>query len=467
MDKDSSSAGQSRRQPGIAWNQVAPLGFAAGMTAVGLVIGYLIKNQCVTNVWADNFQYTHFCYNEIQALFVARGINLGLIPYIDTRFEYPVLTGMFMDLAGRVLRALVRLGVVDANGDGGYLAVSALMLAPFAFAVTLMLRPRVSRARLMIWAVGAPCILYIFHNWDLLAVCGAVWGLVSLERSRISVAGSALAVGASAKLFPVFFMPAALLGRWAANDRRGARNLLLGFLATYVLINLPWYLLSGGPPRVLGLPGLSGVDLRQPGTNGWMQVWLFHADRYPDYWTVWYWIAKYGRLVKPDTWWNVGQTGYRDFVNLASLVLFAFGSLWVLWKGWKRRGVDGAGSYPVAAVSLGILALFLLTSKVYSPQYALWMVPLLVLLNIAWRLVFAYMAAEVAVLVSGFFWFTVIDQPAPAWLGALEAAVWVRALVLLLLLRFSLSAVRALPQLGPSSAPGEPNAAQGKISSHP
>lgn len=461
MDKDSSS-GQPLSGP---WDGVAPLPFALGMTALGLLIGYMIKNQCAANVWADNFQYTRFCYNEIQALFAARGINRGLIPYIDTRFEYPVLTGMFMDLAGRVLRALVRAGVVDSNGDAGYLAVSALLLAPFALAVTVMLRPRVSRGRLMIWAVGAPSILYNFHNWDLLAVCGAVWGLVSLERSRISTAGSALAVGASAKLFPVFFMPPAVLGRWAARDRRGARNLVVGFLATYVAINLPWYLLSGGPPRAIGLPGLSGVDLRQAGTNGWMQVWLFHADRYPDYWTVWYWIARYGRVFRPGAFWEVGAIGYRDFVNLASLALFAFGSLWLLWKGWKRRGVEGAETYPVAAACLGILALFLLTSKVYSPQYALWVVPLLALLNIPWRLVFAYMASEVAVLVSGFFWFTVIDRPAPAWQGALEAAVWVRALVLLLLVRFSLRAVRARPDPEPAEAPADPGSAEPKISS--
>ncbi|MEX2552910.1 MAG: hypothetical protein WD627_07935, partial [Actinomycetota bacterium] len=90
---------------------------AMALTAVGVLVGYAIKHQCAVNPWAGNFQYTHYCYNEIQALFGVRGIGQGLIPYVDTSFEYPVLTGLFMDLAGRLLRLLVRWGVVSSNGD--------------------------------------------------------------------------------------------------------------------------------------------------------------------------------------------------------------------------------------------------------------------------------------------------------------------------------------------------------------
>ncbi|MGQ0678963.1 MAG: glycosyltransferase 87 family protein [Actinomycetota bacterium] len=423
----------------------ATLPWAIGLTVAGLLVGLAIKSQCAFNSWADNFQYTRFCYNEIQALFVARGIDRGLVPYIDTRFEYPVLTGVFMDLAGRVLRALVGWRVIQSHSDAGYLFVSAAMLAPFALAVTVLLRPRVPKARLALWAAGPPTIIYVFHNWDVLAVAGAVWALVSLERGRSKLAGAALAAGASAKLFPIFFLPAFVLDRLRARTIReapGARRVILSFLAAYAAINVPWIILSGRPPRLLD-PAALGIDLRQPGTNGWLQTWLFHADRYPDYWTAWYWVAKYGRMVAPGSWWEVGFTGYRDFVNLASLVLFGLLCLGVLWKGWQRR-TEPAG-YPVAVVALGLVVAFLLTSKVYSPQYALWVVPMLVMLNIPWRLVAGWVAAEGAVLVCGFYWFTVFDQPASAWMGALEASVWVRAVVLVLLLRCSLTASRAFP----------------------
>jgi hypothetical protein len=158
---------------------------------------------------------------------------------------------------------------------------------------------------------------------------------------------------------------------------------------------------------------------------------------------VWYWIAKYGRKISPGTWWDVGFTGYRDFVSWVSLLLFALGAAWILWRGWRRR-TEPQG-YPVVAVGLGVVVLFLLTSKIYSPQYALWVAPLLTMLTVPWRLVLAYLVAEVAVLVSGFNWFTVFDQPDSGWLAALEAFVWLRALILVLVLGSCLRASRLYP----------------------
>jgi hypothetical protein len=130
-------------------------------------------------------------------------------------------------------------------------------------------------------------------------------------------------------------------------------------------------------------------------------------------------------------------------VSLASFVLFGLATLFVLWRGWARR-TEPLG-YPVVAVGLGVVVAFLLTSKVYSPQYALWSVPMLAMLDIRYRYVFAYFAAELAVLVSGFRWFTVFDEPDPGWKGVLEAAVWLRAAVLLVLFWQAARALRLLP----------------------
>ncbi|MDQ4149126.1 MAG: hypothetical protein M3164_03920, partial [Actinomycetota bacterium] len=187
-----------------------------------------------------------------------------------------------------------------------------------------------------------------------------------------------------------------------------------------------------------------------------------HAERYPDFGTVWYWLAKYGRKAYPASFWEPGQPGYRDFVSLASLVLFALGSAAILLHGWgRRREPEG---YPVAAAGLGILCLFLLTSKVHSPQYALWVAPLLAWLAIPWPLVIAYLAADVGVFVSGFYYFTVMDEPSPGWYGAFEAAVWVRAAALAGLLWASLRAARTTPA-GLPARPAPPGAVE--ISSQP
>ncbi|HEX2053696.1 MAG TPA: glycosyltransferase 87 family protein [Actinomycetota bacterium] len=421
---------------------------ALGMAALGVAVAFAGKYQCVLHGWSDNYQYTHLCYNEIQALFGVRGIQAGLLPYRDTAFEYPVLTGMFMDLAGRVLRGLVRLGVLPANSDGGYLLVSSVMLAPFSVAVTLLLRPLVPARRLALWAIGLPTLLYTFHNWDVLAVWGAAWGLAAYERDRHGTAGAALAAGASAKLYPAFLAPGAVLARWAEGDRRGSIRLVAGFALTYAALNVPWILLGAGEPSVVPAD-FPGVAVRDTATNGWLGVWLFHADRYPDYWTVWYWIAEHFSGIRDHPPWG---NEFKDFVSLSSFGLFAAATVLLLWWGWRRRTEpDG---YPVAATGLGIVTAFLLTSKVYSPQYALWAVPLLVLLNIPYRYVLAYFAAELAVLVSGFAWFTEFDDPDAGWKGALEVAVWARAAILAVLLWQSTRAARSRPAAG-SPAPAE------------
>jgi hypothetical protein len=86
------------------------------------------------------------------------------------------------------------------------------------------------------------------------------------------------------------------------------------------------------------------------------------------------------------------------------------------------RGLPGGGG------GLGIVSVFLLVSKVHSPQFALWIIPLVAMLSVPWRYVLFYMAADLGVFVSGFYYFTVINWSAPGWMGIFEFAVWARAL---------------------------------------
>lgn len=423
---------------------------AMGMTAVGLVVSYAIKAQCVFNPWADALQYRRLCYNDIQPLFIFRGVANGLLPYVDAQYEYPVLTGLFMDLAGRVLRGLAMVSDI-ANSNENYFQVTVLMLAPFAFFVTASLRPRVTSRRLLMWSIGSPLVLYAFHNWDLIAVALAAVAIAGIEDRRDDLGSSALAAGASAKLYPLFLLPGVLLERWSRGDRSSAVRIMTGFVAVFVLLNLPWVVLSSGVGPVFDRPEIVSLaqqlELRDPESNGWMGIWNFHAARYPDFGTVWFWIAHHLKAVFPSEFWRVpieGQSsGYKDFVSITSLLLFAGGSLWMLWAGWRRQKTEA--EFPLISVSLGILAIFLLVSKVHSPQYALWLVPLLAMLNIPWRYVVAYFVADLGVFVSGFYYFTVMEFADPAWKGMFEVAVLTRALALGLLVWRSTSAQRLFP----------------------
>ena len=456
----------------------APVWLAVAATLFGLLLAWGVKSGCTTHAWVDSYQYKRLCYNDLQPLFGVRGIERGEIPYKDEVLEYPVLTGVFMYGAGAILRvvdgwshatqsgpmvlgaavaagaagiglgllrarwakvaagvafttacvlAAVFAGAVRSNANPDYFNLSAVMLGPFAVAVTLALRPMVTPGRLLLWAVGSPLIIYAFHNWDLPAVAGAAWGYAELERGRLGAAGAALGLGASAKLYPGFLLPGFVLDRFSLGDRPGVKRIVVGFLVAAAAVNLPFLIVNAG---------------------NWFRIWTFHARRYPDFGTVWYWLAHHGRRLVPSPGWDpmAGDAAgwYLRLVSLMSLVLFAAGALWFLWHGWQR--VRREGRYPTAAVGLGIVALFLLVSKVHSPQYSLWVIPLVAMLDVPWRYVWAYLAADVGVFVAGFYYFTVMTAPAPGWKGIFEMAVLSRAVALGFLVWYATRAVRRYPR---------------------
>ncbi|MGV9242045.1 hypothetical protein ACWDN9_38925, partial [Streptomyces nigra] len=86
------------------WTPVRIIALVAiGMFALGLVQ----KAPCYNGAWffGASSQYTHACYSDIPHLYQGRGFADGLVPYFDKLpgdmqyLEYPVLTGVFMEVA--------------------------------------------------------------------------------------------------------------------------------------------------------------------------------------------------------------------------------------------------------------------------------------------------------------------------------------------------------------------------------
>ena len=399
------------------------MGLALAAAAVGLLLAFATKEPCVTHSWVNFFQYRHLCYNDIQPLFYLRGVSRGQVPYKDVFVEYPVLIGSFMYVAGRLLALLVHVGLVRTYADPAYFVVTALLLAPFSVAVTLLARPRVTAGRLMLWTLGTPALIYSFLNWDLLGAAGLTWGIVQAERRRWGWAGIALGLGASAKLYPAFALPCVGLVVLSERDWKGARRLTAGFLGAAAAANVPWMIAAFGR---------------------WMRIWTWQAGRYPDYGTAWYWLGRMAERYHPSPFWNTNVGGYGTFLGVAGLIAFGLTSITVLWIGWRRRGPQG---YPAAAATLAIIASFMVISKVNSPQYALWILPLLVLVDIPWAEILAYFACDLVLFVSGFYWFTELGVPvAPGWERLFELSVFARAICLVLIaLTAMLRGRRAFP----------------------
>src|SRR5579884_4246546 len=99
-----------RAAPGRAgwWNPLRVVALVViGMFALGMVQ----KLPCYDTGWfyGANDQYVHACYSDVPHLFYARGFANDLVPYFDripdavsggmSYLEYPVLTGLFMEVA--------------------------------------------------------------------------------------------------------------------------------------------------------------------------------------------------------------------------------------------------------------------------------------------------------------------------------------------------------------------------------
>ncbi|WP_153415706.1 glycosyltransferase family 87 protein [Nocardia macrotermitis] len=440
-------------------------GRIAAMTAlllcgVTLLFAYLNKARCAGAPFESNGRSAAFdhikdgrvCYSDIQFLWLGRDINEHVFPYLTGGItthgaltggavEYPVLSGLLMWL-----------GAIGAHTDATFLLHSALLLAPFALLTAWMLG-RLSGMAALLWAAGPPLVLYAFHNWELPVVCtsvGAVYVVTTLTRysvrTRGVLAAILLGVGFCLKLYPgIFVLPLmihvlvggsdgldALRHRsalWRAVDPdggvpdeddaptrhtrrydvRGAVMVAATAVATAVLINLPFALI---------------------GYQGWRASITFQELRQADITSnsIWFWGL---RPLFGDT--PGGERSYQDVVATASpmLVVCAFGL--AMWLGWRRYRVGGM--FPWVGVSGAMLCGFLLLHKVHSPQYTLWLIPFLVLLEIPWSVVVAYLLADASLGIGIFRYFHALGAGSSADFEKhlVLFGVWGRALLLVYL----------------------------------
>ncbi len=121
------------------------------------------------------------------------------------------------------------------------------------------------------------------------------------------------------------------------------------------------------------------------------------------------------------------------------------------WVVGQRRG-----AYPLLGSCVTVLIAYVLLNKVFSPQFILWLLPLLILVRLPARLIVFYLALDVAM-----FWalgFTPYLRER-GLVDAMPTAVGV--LLLTVLLRAGLLVRVAFSPTGQSDAPRDPSAASG------
>jgi uncharacterized membrane protein len=370
--------------------------------------GYLLKAQCIGNY--NELRDRNLCSNDIQVLYLNRGLVEKQFPYVEGglvdgqivggTLEYPVLTGL-----------AAWLPALWSGDDGQYLTATAVLLAPFALLSALWLR-RMAGPRALAFAAAPPLVWYSFHNWDLLVVAATVAAFYAWRRQQWGWAGALLAVGASLKLWPGFFLAPLVLHRLMAGDRRGAAQAGAAGVGGWLLLNLPFIVVNPG---------------------GWWAPYEFQKLRQADITSnsIWFW----GR---PEL--------TLDQLNRMIPVLLALAFLAALAWGWERGRRDG--EYPFLQVCAALLCAFLVLNKAHSPQFALWLLPFFVLVRIRLGWVVGYLALDALFYVGLFRWFYDLSQGRDFGLAkqAVVLGVWGRAVLLVLLFGLFLRARTALQQ---------------------
>jgi uncharacterized membrane protein len=334
----------------------AGLGLVLVATLFTLFLGFAHKSLCLHGTFDDR-AYRDDCYTDIVPLYRSEGLFDRKIPYLDAPNEYPVGTAMFMWLASLPVR-----------GEGAFFLVNALGLAVLGL-VTVWLLFGLSGSPALLFALAPSLALYAFLNWDLLAVALTTAGLAAFFRRRDGTAGSLLGLAIAAKVYPVLVLVPLCLDRVRTGDRRGAVRLGLAAAITWVIVDLPFALAA--PER-------------------WSAFFRFSSTRAPTPGTLWY-----------VTCALVGRVGCLSIpvINVISLIAFGVGILLVARAAFRRAVLP-----PAWTLAFPVLVLFLLSSKVYSPQYALWLLPFFVLVMPDFRLFALFEIADAGVFLTEFSW---------------------------------------------------------------
>ncbi|MEV6650109.1 glycosyltransferase 87 family protein [Streptomyces sp. NPDC051219] len=331
---------------------------ALGMFALGMAQ----KVPCYDWAWfrGATSQYTHACYSDIPHLYAGRGFADSLLPYFDRLpgdmeyLEYPVLTGLFMEAASWLTPSsgsIVYREQVYWMVNAGMLMVCAAVIA---VCVTRTHRRRPWDALLV--ALAPAFALTATINWDLLAVSLTAAAMLMWSRSRPLAFGILLGLATAAKLYPALLLGPLFVLCWRAGKWRELAAGALGATGAWLAVNLP-------------------VMYFAP--EGWKKFYTFSQERPVDFGSLWLIISQRTGNPLEDA---------NTYATLLTLVLCA---------GIGALALTAPRRPRFAQLAYLVVAVFILTNKVYSPQYVLWLIPLAALARPRWRDFLIWQACEV------------------------------------------------------------------------
>ncbi len=292
-------------------------------------------DHCYKTNWASPDVYVHACYSDLPALFGGRDLIHHTWPYSSSvnAVEYPPLTGVVMWATSLVTPD-------GKNTYRYYFLINALLLG-FLLIGTSLIMARLKPDFWYLLPISPAVILSLYINWDMWAVIAAVASIYWFEKKNYTNSAIVLGISIATKIFPIVLLVPIVLIFIRRNQIQRAIKFSVISLGTGLLINLPFMLLNHA---------------------GWWRFFKLNGERGSDFGSLWYALQLLG-FFHPNG--NLNSISLLTFlVGIAAFAVYFFGL---------------ARTPTLATSAFTIVAIFTIASKVYSPQYVLWLTPLAIL----------------------------------------------------------------------------------------
>jgi hypothetical protein len=286
-------------------------------------------SHCANTGWATPDQYVHACYSDLPALFEARGLSTNQWPFAsdDNSVEYPVVTAMVLYATS-----------FAANSPVSYFNINIFFLILLFIATILVVR-KIRPEFAYLVPVAPAMIASLFINWDLWAIASMMIAIYWFDRKQYLASSVLLGISISTKFLPIFLLIPIVFIFWRDAKMKEAIKYLAITFGIWLAINLPFALTT---------------------PTGWWRFYKLNLDRGPDWGSFWLALQQLGI--------NLTNLNYLSVL----LLLIALTTIAILLFELKYTP-------SLASVAFFVIASVMLASKVYSPQYVLWLTPLAVI----------------------------------------------------------------------------------------
>ncbi len=287
-------------------------------------------SHCEKTGWAGPDQYIHACYSDLPALLSERAFGQGQWAFSggDQAVEYPALQGVIMWATAKVSPA----------GAVNYFNFSAISIALLFIASTLLIfraRPDVA----IVYALAPTGILALYINWDLWAIVTMLLAIYWFDRKRELASAVVLGISIATKFFPIVLLLPIVIIFLRREEIKAALRYCAIAIGTFLAINIPFALTT---------------------PEGWWRFYDLNLHREADWGSIWYALNVLGI--------NLTQINYFSLLTLLMGVMIV--AIFLL---------QTKETLSLAESAIFIFIVLMTVSKVYSPQYVLWLTPLALL----------------------------------------------------------------------------------------